>query len=149
MLGRHFHRPGFLPVANISANAESAPLVKPEASTSSAMTLSTRDLPAFCPNSGMPLWASHPRVYLEVVNEAEAMCPYCGTHYRLAADARVHDHHAGTRSLHQHRAHGGARADAASAHTWANGNNYPIPCPDELGNTTLERMTHWLRGERR
>jgi len=31
----------------------------------------------------MPLWDSHPRVFLDVVSEGEAMCPYCGTRYRL------------------------------------------------------------------
>jgi uncharacterized Zn-finger protein len=31
----------------------------------------------------MPLWSWHPRVYLDVVHESEAMCPYCGTRYRL------------------------------------------------------------------
>ena len=40
-------------------------------------------LPAFCPNPDMPLWSWHPRVYLDVVHESEAMCPYCGTLYRL------------------------------------------------------------------
>jgi uncharacterized Zn-finger protein len=45
--------------------------------------LSASDLPAFCPNPAMPLWSWHPRVYLDVVHEDEAMCPYCGTRYRL------------------------------------------------------------------
>lgn len=41
------------------------------------------DLPAFCPNPKMPLWSSHPRVYLELSQKGEAMCAYCGTWYRL------------------------------------------------------------------
>jgi uncharacterized Zn-finger protein len=41
------------------------------------------DLPAFCPNPLMPLWSSHPRVFLDVADTGEAMCPYCGTRYRL------------------------------------------------------------------
>ncbi len=42
-----------------------------------------QDLPLHCPNPAMPLWSSHPRVFLDVVDTGEAMCPYCGTVYRL------------------------------------------------------------------
>jgi uncharacterized Zn-finger protein len=45
------------------------------------------DLPAYCPNPAMPLWSSHPRVYLDVADEGEVMCPYCGTRYRLEGAA--------------------------------------------------------------
>ncbi|HVO89009.1 MAG TPA: zinc-finger domain-containing protein [Casimicrobiaceae bacterium] len=41
------------------------------------------DLPIYCPNPAMPLWSSHPRVFLDVIDTGEAMCPYCGTRYRL------------------------------------------------------------------
>jgi uncharacterized Zn-finger protein len=34
----------------------------------------------------MPLWSSHPRVFLDVGVTGEAMCPYCGTRYRLRGD---------------------------------------------------------------
>lgn len=37
----------------------------------------------FCPNPKMPLWSSHPKVYLDVASTGEARCPYCGTVYRL------------------------------------------------------------------
>ena len=37
----------------------------------------------FCPNPSMPLWSHHPRVFLDVTDTGEAMCPYCGTKYRL------------------------------------------------------------------
>jgi uncharacterized Zn-finger protein len=50
-----------------------------------AVEVSPRDLPAFCPNPRMPLWSSHPRVYLDLAATGEAMCPYCGTRYRLAS----------------------------------------------------------------
>ena len=30
---------------------------------------------------GAPLWARHPRVFLDVVKEGKALCPYCGTKY--------------------------------------------------------------------
>jgi uncharacterized Zn-finger protein len=49
-------------------------------------------LPAFCPNPNMPVWNHHPRVFLDVTTTGEAMCPYCGTHYRLKAGAQVHGH---------------------------------------------------------
>jgi uncharacterized Zn-finger protein len=41
------------------------------------------DLPVFCPNPAMPLWSSHPRVFLDIAVEGEVMCPYCGTRYVL------------------------------------------------------------------
>jgi uncharacterized Zn-finger protein len=28
-----------------------------------------------------PLWARHPRVFLDVTSEGRALCPYCGAHY--------------------------------------------------------------------
>lgn len=46
-----------------------------------------KDLPVHCPNPSMPLWSSHPRVYLDVVDEGEVQCPYCGTRYRLEGGA--------------------------------------------------------------
>lgn len=42
-----------------------------------------KDLPIFCPNPSMPLWSSHPRVFLDIAPEGEAKCPYCSTLYRL------------------------------------------------------------------
>ena len=48
------------------------------------------DLPAFCPNPKMPLWSSHPRVYLELTETGKAMCSYCGTRYRLVGTASGH-----------------------------------------------------------
>jgi uncharacterized Zn-finger protein len=47
--------------------------------------LLAKDLPAFCPNPAMPVWNHHPRVFLDVATRGSAMCPYCGTHYRLKA----------------------------------------------------------------
>lgn len=40
-------------------------------------------LSAYCPNPKMPLWSSHPRVFLDFAANGEAKCPYCGTVYRL------------------------------------------------------------------
>jgi len=43
------------------------------------------DLPLACPRPGETLWSLHPRVYLPIEDEPnkEAVCPYCGAHYRL------------------------------------------------------------------
>ena len=47
-----------------------------------------KDLPVFCPNPRMPLWSSHPRVFLDIAETGNASCPYCGTRYRLAGGPR-------------------------------------------------------------
>jgi uncharacterized Zn-finger protein len=54
--------------------------------------LAACDLPAFCPNPAMPVWNHHPRVFLDVASTGEAMCPYCGTVYRLRPGEHVHGH---------------------------------------------------------
>ncbi len=54
-----------------------------EAGERSAVVVQAKDLPIYCPNPRMPLWSSHPRVYLDVADTGFAMCPYCGTRYRL------------------------------------------------------------------
>lgn len=42
-----------------------------------------KDLPAYCPNPEMPIWSSHPRVFIPLDHHHEGKCPYCGTVYRL------------------------------------------------------------------
>lgn len=54
--------------------------------------LDGKDLPAFCPNARMQVWNQHPRVFLDVIPTGEAMCPYCGTKYRLKPGAVVKAH---------------------------------------------------------
>jgi uncharacterized Zn-finger protein len=39
------------------------------------------DLPLHCPTPHVPVWAMHPRVFLDVAKEGEVLCPYCGTRY--------------------------------------------------------------------
>lgn len=58
----------------------------------SVVVLEAKDLPAFCPNPAMPVWSSHPRVFLDVAETGEAKCPYCGTVYRLKPGSVVHGH---------------------------------------------------------
>jgi uncharacterized Zn-finger protein len=47
---------------------------------------------AFCPNPKMPLWSSHPRVFLDFNDHGQAKCPYCGTQYKLK-DGVAHKGH--------------------------------------------------------
>jgi len=49
-------------------------------------------LSAFCPNPKMPLWSSHPRVYLTFDAHGRTKCPYCGTVYQLKEGIAHHGH---------------------------------------------------------
>jgi uncharacterized Zn-finger protein len=60
--------------------------------TMPVVELTAEDLPAYCPNPAMPLWSSHPRVFLDFDHHGEAKCPYCGTGYRLAAGTVLKHH---------------------------------------------------------
>lgn len=39
------------------------------------------DLPLYCPGPKSPLWSMHPRVYIEIAHDGNAICPYCSAHY--------------------------------------------------------------------
>ena len=53
--------------------------------------LTEKDLPLHCPMPEAPLWARHPRVFLDVVKEGKALCPYCGTRFVYkGAPAKAH-----------------------------------------------------------
>ena len=56
------------------------------------VTLTAEDVPAYCPHITMPVWSSHPKVYLDFSNHGEAKCPYCGTVYKLKDGEHVHAH---------------------------------------------------------
>ena len=60
--------------------------------TQPAVELDVKDLPAHCPNPAMPLWSSHPRVFLEFNNNGVAKGPYGGTPYTLKAGASASHH---------------------------------------------------------
>jgi uncharacterized Zn-finger protein len=47
---------------------------------------------AYCPNPRMPIWSSHPRIYLDFAANGEAKCPYCSTMYRLKPGTRAKKH---------------------------------------------------------
>lgn len=50
------------------------------------------DLPLHCPMPGQSVWNSHPRVFLPIEDKGEALCPYCGTLYKLQGGAVKHHH---------------------------------------------------------
>jgi uncharacterized Zn-finger protein len=50
-------------------------------SNARSIEVGEHDLPLHCPQPSAPLWARHPRVFLEVARHGEALCPYCGTRY--------------------------------------------------------------------
>jgi uncharacterized Zn-finger protein len=54
--------------------------------------VSADDLPLHCPMPSMLLWNAHPRVFLEIEKTGEALCPYCGTQYRLKGGPVNHGH---------------------------------------------------------
>ena len=54
--------------------------------------ITARDLPLHCPTNEVALWCSHPRVFLDIAETGHAMCPYCGTKYRLKAGEVVGNH---------------------------------------------------------
>lgn len=48
--------------------------------------LTKSKLPACCPPKDQAHWNQHPRVYLELKENGEANCPYCGNHFELQKD---------------------------------------------------------------
>jgi uncharacterized Zn-finger protein len=49
--------------------------------------VTAQDLPLHCPMPDAPLWARHPRVFLDVVHTGEVTCPYCSAHYVFKGEA--------------------------------------------------------------
>lgn len=56
------------------------------------VSVTAQDLPLACPRPGAPLWARHPRVFLDVLKTGTAVCPYCGTTYRFTGE-KPQGHH--------------------------------------------------------
>jgi len=54
--------------------------------TTREVTITAADLPLHCPRPGAPLWARHPRVFLDVLTDGQVTCPYCGTTYRFTGE---------------------------------------------------------------
>lgn len=57
-----------------------------------AIEVTATQLPLHCPTPEVALWASHPRVFLDVTKTGHVACPYCGTQYTLKAGEVVHHH---------------------------------------------------------
>jgi uncharacterized Zn-finger protein len=51
------------------------------------LEVTEKDLPLHCPTPEMSAWNAHPRVFLAVEKTGEALCPYCGTRYKLRGGA--------------------------------------------------------------
>jgi len=49
--------------------------------TQRTVEVTERDLPLECPRPSTPVWNLHPRVFLDVLDAGEVLCPYCGTRY--------------------------------------------------------------------
>ena len=47
----------------------------------------------FCPNPKMPLWSTHPRVYIDVATTGAGRCQYCSTRYQLKAGEALQPAH--------------------------------------------------------
>ncbi|HJV72657.1 MAG TPA: zinc-finger domain-containing protein [Noviherbaspirillum sp.] len=66
--------------------------MNPTKKSTSYVEVDGKDLPAYCPNPAMPIWSSHPRVFIPVDSHEEGKCPYCGTVYRLKPGTVVKGH---------------------------------------------------------
>ncbi len=58
-----------------------------ENTVAQAITITEKDLPLACPRPDAPLWARHPRVYLDIAHTGEVVCPYCSAHYVFKGEA--------------------------------------------------------------
>jgi uncharacterized Zn-finger protein len=108
--------------------------------------ITTAELPLACPRVGDPVVFDHPRVYFGVLETGEALCPYCGTLYRLRTAAHLHDHQFGGCDLHQHRPPLRHEVTATHHDEPAATQPHPAGVVDRFGRTTLEQITDWLRG---
>ncbi|MBI3146748.1 MAG: zinc-finger domain-containing protein [Pseudogulbenkiania sp.] len=60
--------------------------------TQRVIEVTEKDLPLHCPMPDMVKWNAHPRVFLPVHKTGEALCPYCGTRYKLVGPVSGHHH---------------------------------------------------------
>ena len=54
--------------------------------TRAPIEVTVHDLPLYCSLPGTPIWAGHPRVFLDVVHSGDVVCPYCSAHYVLSGE---------------------------------------------------------------
>jgi uncharacterized Zn-finger protein len=60
--------------------------------TQRIIEITPKQLPLHCPLPEHAAWNSHPRVFLPIEKTGEALCPYCGTQYRLRGGPRSGTH---------------------------------------------------------
>jgi len=53
------------------------------ANTENHYDVTSAQLPLSCPLPEMPLWSSHPKVFIPLDQNGEGMCPYCGATFKL------------------------------------------------------------------
>jgi uncharacterized Zn-finger protein len=58
----------------------------------SAIPVGVGDVPLVCPRPAEPLWTRHPRVFLDVLTDGHAVCPYCGARYVFIGERPVGHH---------------------------------------------------------
>jgi len=51
--------------------------------TRKTILIKKNELPAFCPPKNNDSWAMHPRVFIDLEQNKEANCPYCGASYAI------------------------------------------------------------------
>ncbi|HEX4984856.1 MAG TPA: zinc-finger domain-containing protein [Burkholderiales bacterium] len=51
--------------------------------------ITAAELPLHCPLPSQALWNSHPRVFLPIGDDGQALCPYCGTRYVLRGGVKA------------------------------------------------------------
>ena len=62
-------------------------MVKPKTSgNNKSRVVHPNELPLSCPTQDMPLWSTHPKVYLPIDKTGSETCPYCGTRFVLKND---------------------------------------------------------------
>jgi len=50
----------------------------------SAIIVKKEDLPLSCPMT--QTWDGHPKIYLDIKEKKQIICPYCGNKYKLKTD---------------------------------------------------------------
>ncbi len=70
---------------SMTTNTDSVP--SPQANAEAQYDVKQSDLPLSCPMPDMPVWNSHPKVYLPIEKTGEAKCPYCGAQFTIIDNA--------------------------------------------------------------
>lgn len=62
-------------------------MTEPSENTRRVIEVDASQLPLRCPLPEHTAWNAHPRVFLPIEQTGEAVCPYCGTLYKLRGGA--------------------------------------------------------------